>query len=153
MSISPIHLTAHEYTITFQFMGADIGKWPAVEPTNDIVTLKGNTCRFEQGVEFAQFTTNQDLVELNRIIKQNPSLDFGTIFAVPSEFLEEFRTNGPLVKVVVTANNQLDGGVNLTLTHKGIMRLGAMDFLGNPGTIECQVLSYGVTPTITQSGL
>jgi hypothetical protein len=154
MPTSPIPPTALEYTCTFKFFGADLGKWPSVDPGNPVITMKINSAQFDQGTEFAEFTTTQDRTALNRLIKENPSMSFGTNIQIPSEFLDEFQQNGPLVLATITADNQLDGaGANLTLIMKGIMKLGAMDFLANPGNFSFELLAYGETPTLSQSGL
>jgi hypothetical protein len=153
MSISPVHLTSHEFTVTIRFCGADVGKFPASIPSNPDVTFKSNSVRFGGGQQLAAFSTAQDLAELHRIIKNDPSLSISSNLAIPSALITQYQTNGPLVQVTVTGNNQLDAGANITMVYKGIMALPDISFLDNPGTIDLQIMSYGEAPTITQAGL
>jgi len=153
MSISPVHLTSHEFTVTIRFCGADVGKFPASIPSNPDITFKSNSVRFGGGQQLAAFSTAQDLAELHRIIKNDPSLSISSNLAIPSALIAQYQTNGPLVQVTVTGNNQLDAGANITMVYKGIMALPDISFLDNPGTIDLQIMSYGEAPTITQAGL
>ena len=153
MSISPVHLTSHEFTVTIRFCGADVGKFPASIPTNPDITFKSNSVRFGGGQQLAAFSTAQDLAELHRIIKNDPSLSISSNFASPNALIDEYQDHGPLVQVTITGNNQLDGGTNFTLVFKGIMATPDMSYLDNPGTIDLQIMSYGEAPTITQAGL
>ena len=49
MSISPVHLTSHEFTVTIRFCGADVGKFPSSIPSNPDITFKSNSVRFGGG--------------------------------------------------------------------------------------------------------
>lgn len=153
MSISPVHLTSHEFTVTIRFCGADVGKFPASIPSNPDITFKSNSVRFSGGQQLAAFSTAQDLTELNRIIKNDPSMTISSNFAAPNALIDAYQDNGPLVQVTITGNNQLDAGANFTLVHKGIMATPDFDLLGNPGTIDLVIQAYGEVPTITHAGL
>ena len=153
MSISPVHLTSHEYTITMRFCGADVGKFPASLPSNPDITFKSNSVRASGGQQLAAFSGAQDLHELHRIVKNDPSVTISANLGVPNALVDEYQDNGPLVQVTVTGNNQLDAGANFTYVLKGIMATPDFSFLDNPGTIDLQIMSYGETPTITQAGL
>ena len=153
MSISPVHLTSHEYTVTIRFCGADVGKFPASIPSNPDITFKSNSVRFAGGQQLAAFSTAQDLTELHRIIKNDPSISISSNLAIPSALISQYQANGPLVQATITGNNQLDAGANITMVYKGIMQTPDMSFLDNPGTVDLQIMAYGEVPTITQAGL
>lgn len=153
MSVAPVYLTSHEYTVTIRFCGADVGKFPASIPSNPDITFKSNSVRFGGGQQLAAFSTAQDLTELNRIIKNDPSLSISSNLAVPNSLIDAYQDNGPLAQVTITGNNQLDAGANITMVYKGIMQTPDMSFLDNPGTIDLQFMAYGEVPTITHAGL
>lgn len=153
MSISPVHLTSHEYTITMRFCGADVGKFPSPIPSNPDITFKSNSVRFSGGQQLAAFSGAQDLAEMHRIIKNDPSITISANLKTPNQLINEFQSNGNLVQVTITGNNQLDVGANFTMVFKGIMATPDFSFLDNPGTIDLQIMSYGEAPTITQAGL
>lgn len=153
MSIPAVHLNSHEFIVTMRFCGPDVGKFPDPIPGNDDVTFKSNSVRFSGGQQLADFSGAQDRHALHRIIKDDPSISISAPFGVPNKLVKEYQDHGPLVQVTITGNNQLDVGANFTMVHKGIMVLPDFDFLGNPGSIDLQVMSYGVTPTIVQAGL
>lgn len=153
MAVTPVYLTSHEFIITMRFCGADVGKFPASLPSNPDVTFGANSVRFSGGQELADFSGAQDRTALNRILKDNPSITISGNLKLPSNLLEEFQDNGPLVQVTVTGNNQLDAGANFTMIYKGILPTPDMDFIGNPGTIDLNVMAYGEIPTIVQAGL
>lgn len=102
MSISPVHLTSHEYTVTIRFCGADVGKFPASIPSNPDITFKSNSVRFAGGQQLAAFSTAQDLTELHRIIKNDPSISISSNLAIPSSLISQYQSNGPLVQVTAT---------------------------------------------------
>lgn len=153
MSISPVHLTSHEYTITMRFCGPDVGKFPASLPSNPDITFKSNSVRSSGGQQLAAFSGAQDLQELHRIVKNDPSVTISANLGVPNALVSEYQANGPLVQVTITGNNQLDAGANITYVLKGIMATPDLSFIDNPGTIDLQIMSYGEAPTITQAGL
>jgi hypothetical protein len=153
MSISPVHLTSHEYTVTIRFCGADVGKFPASIPANPDITFKSNSVRFGGNQQLSDFSGAQDPVALHRIIKDDPTITISANLAVPNSLIDAYQDNGSLAQVTVTGNNQLDAGANITLVFKGIMALPDISFLDNPGTIDLQFMSYGGVPTITQAGL
>ena len=153
MPVDPVHLTSHEYLVTVRFCGPDVGKFPDPIPGNDDVTFPSNSVRFGGGQQLAAFSGAQDLNEIHRIVKNDPSLTISANLKAPNELISEYQAHGPLVQVTVTGNNQLDVGANLTMVYKGIMATPDFDFLGNPGTIDLQIMSYGIAPVITQAGL
>lgn len=153
MSVAPVYLTSHEYLVTVRFCGPDVGKFPSPIPSNDDITFPSNSVRFTGGQQLAAFSGAQELTEQHRIIKNDPGLTISANLETPNALISEYQANGPLVQVTVTGNNQLDVGANFTMVYKGIMVTPDMDFLGNPPTIDLQIMSYGIAPTITQAGL
>ncbi len=154
MSTTPVALKSQEYTITFEFMGADAGAWPDPEPGNDSVTVKANSIRTNSGEELRDFSSAMDITELRRIIKSGFSLSGEMNLTAPNAFLAAYQSEGPLVEVKVTGDNLVDGaGANLTLTYKGIMPRPEFDFIANPGSISFEVQPYGFEPTFLQAGL
>ncbi|RYG35200.1 hypothetical protein EON81_13415 [bacterium] len=143
--------TAFEYVASFQYMGPDTGVFPVTAPAGStaITSVKFNDLKFAGGVETRDFKAGQQLHALERIVSQASSVSGSLNLTSPSQFLALFGQYGPLVKIIITQNDPLDVGAEMTVTLCGLMKIPDMSFLSNPGTIDFEIRPYGVAPTFT----
>lgn len=139
---------SQEYTLTFQFAGADKGVFPA-SLSGTSFTVKGNSIQFTGGEETKDFNPGMELQSLERIVRQSSGVSGEMVLTHPNAFLKYYQSEGPLVQVTISSDNQTDPSNDQTLVVKGLLKLPNLGFLDNPGTISFDIVSYGKTPVIT----
>lgn len=90
-----------------------------------------------------------ELQELERIVKQASGVSIELLLNHPDSFLKYYQSEGPLVQITITSENQTDPSNDQSLVVKGLCKLPDMDIIANPGTISIDVVSYGKVPVLT----
>lgn len=153
-STPPIVPVAREFTVTFRFCGRDNGKFPDPVPANPDITVLCNDVSFDEGIEDAEVSAKGSPIKLHRTVKAGNRVTISRNFQIPDALYDQYVTNGELVRVTITANNNLDGGgANFTQVIKGKVSSFSNDYLGQPGTQSITIEAYGEPYTITQTGL
>jgi len=143
-----------EVTANFKFYGPDIGAFPAAQPGGASTSgISGSdACSddidYDGGTQFTDFSCGQDLASLNRISKKDWNLNVTMKFRHPDVLYKEWLAYGPLVLLLVTVANNTGGATSFTATFKGIMSDPGFRFLGSPATMNFEIRSYGLAPTI-----
>lgn len=137
-----------EFTVTVKFAGAEKGVFPA-SVTGTQFTTKGNSLQLIGGEETRDFSAGMDLLTLMRIVKQSSGIRMEINLTHPNAFLKYYQSEGPLVRVTVTSDNQTDPTNDQSLVFDGLCKLPDISFLDGPGNISIDVESYGVQPLLT----
>lgn len=153
-STPPIVPVAREYVATFRFCGPDHGRFPNPVPANPDITVLCNDISFDAGIEDVEVSAKGSPIKLHREVKGGARLTISRNVEAPDRLKDQYLTNGPLVRVIITAANNLDGaGANVTYTVLGKISSFSEDLLGQPGSQNITIEPYGEPYTIAQSGL
>lgn len=140
---------ASEYSTSLKFYGPEYGAVPASTVNTALSNQKFNSLQFIGGEETVNFKAGQDIVALMRIVGQASEVRGQLNLKAVSAFIQKYQTEGPLVEITITQDDPGDTGQEMTVALKGVMTLPDLNFLGNPGTIDFVIQSYGQVPVVT----
>ena len=148
----PITPKMTEVAIALTFWGADTGTFPGSTSNTSLTTAAGTLClnslKFNGNEELKDFKCSQELISKMRTVGSAATISGQLQFKVPSNFLKKYQAEGPLCRMVITGRDVGSSSDDFTLDFKGIMKLPDINFLDNPGTIDFEILSYGIAPLL-----